>query len=439
MILSLYVKVFPAPESPRHFLLFSCRTGAVVRVGSALLDAARSGTLSLFSAEPLARHGFLADDPEAERREMLGWFDRINARRRRCSAVVVLTRACNLACPYCFEAEQPGRRQMDGETADRFVAFVTDEHLARGRAVHLNFYGGEALLRPDLIRRIAGPLREAGDNRFSFSLVTNGTLLTGEMVREFILLGLRGAKVTLDGPPEVHDRYRPFASGEGSFATIVANLREVSGLIDIAIGGNYTRGNWREFPRLLDLLPAEGLTPERVRLVRFDPVIGRDGAGGLPDFPEGCGGMGEPWLVEASLFLREEIMKRGYRTSKPAPAACMVEFDSDLVVDTDGAFYRCPAFIGRPEFVAGSVQSGFDGAAGERYGMDVWKKDECLDCSYLPLCFGGCRYLKLIKDGAVDGVACQREYLDATLEAMVRSTPAAGPARRSPAPLPPGP
>lgn len=419
MILSRHVKVFPCTEQPGHLILFSCRTGAVLRVPTSLLEAARGGTLSPKPAETLSRHGFLAEDPETEQREMLAWFDRINARRRRCSAVVVLTRACNLACPYCFEADQPGLRQMDGETADLFVSLVEREHLARGRRVSLNFYGGEALLRPDLIRRIAGPLRATGGDRFSFSLVTNGTLLTRTLVKDLLPLGLDGAKVTLDGPPQIHDRLRPFVSGEGSFAAIVANLREVCGLITIAIGGNYTRDTWREFPQLLDILPVAGLTPERVRLVRFDPVIGREGVAGLPDFSEGCGGLTEPWLVEASLVLREEIVKRGYLTSKPAPAACMVEFDTDLVVDTDGAIYRCPAFIGRPAFVAGHLRTGV-GSAGDAYGMDVWKNGECLDCAYLPLCFGGCRFMRLVETGAVDGVACQREYLDATLEAMVR-------------------
>jgi uncharacterized protein len=52
--------------------------------------------------------------------------------------------------------------------------------------------------------------------------------------------------------------------------------------------------------------------------------------------------------------------------------------------------------------------------------MDVWKKEECLECAYLPLCFGGCRYLTLLRNGRIDDVECRRAYLDETLERLVR-------------------
>jgi uncharacterized protein len=54
------------------------------------------------------------------------------------------------------------------------------------------------------------------------------------------------------------------------------------------------------------------------------------------------------------------------------------------------------------------------------HNLDVWKKDECLDCAYLPLCFGGCRFLKLLRDGTIDDVDCRKAYLDETLESLIR-------------------
>ena len=79
----------------------------------------------------------------------------------------------------------------------------------------------------------------------------------------------------------------------------------------------------------------------------------------------------------------------------------MVEFANDLVVNVDGAIYKCPAFVGREGFAVGDLRSGIidDGAA---YNPDVWKKPECLECAYLPQCFGGCRFLKFVRDGNID-------------------------------------
>jgi uncharacterized protein len=185
------------------------------------------------------------------------------------------------------------------------------------------------------------------------------------------------------------------------------------------VGGNYTRENYREFPRLLDFLLAEGLTPDRISLVKFDPVIRSGGEFPLPEFNKGCASLDEPWLIEASLFLREEILKRGFHTSRVGPAACMIESCNDLVVNWDGILFKCPAFLGWKEMSIGSLESGIRDYT-VSHNLDVWKKDECLDCAYLPLCFGGCRYLKLLRNGRIDDVDCRKAFLDETLETFVR-------------------
>ncbi|MFA7062360.1 MAG: SPASM domain-containing protein, partial [Pedobacter sp.] len=63
-----------------------------------------------------------------------------------------------------------------------------------------------------------------------------------------------------------------------------------------------------------------------------------------------------------------------------------------------------------------------EGVTGYRqsHNMDVWKNDECLECAYLPICFGGCRFFRKLKTGAIDGVDCRRAMLDASLERIVR-------------------
>src|ERR1039458_3157573 len=114
-----------------------------------------------------------------------------------------------------------------------------------------------------MLRRIAGELSRAAKERkttFEFSLVTNGTLLTRSVVEELLPLGLKGAKLTLDGPPEIHDQQRPFVSGCGSFVTILANIKANWDLLALQLGGNYTRHNYRQFPELLDMLLDEAIT-----------------------------------------------------------------------------------------------------------------------------------------------------------------------------------
>jgi uncharacterized protein len=254
--------------------------------------------------------------------------------------------------------------------------------------------------------------------RYVFSLVTNGVLLTPQTVKRLQPLGLRSAKVTLDGPKEVHDAFRPFKGGAGSFDTILRNVDDVSGLIRIQIGGNYTQDNYRKFPRLLDLLIERGLGPARIAAVKFDPVVNESSEFALPDFHDGCDSMDEPWVAGASLLLREEVLKRGYQTPKIMPSPCLMEHDDSFVVNHDGVLYKCPGLIGRQDCRTGDLLSGH-GECRASHGLDDWKNDECLACAYLPLCFGGCKYLKLVRENSMRGVNCQKKYFDRVLAELV--------------------
>ena len=96
----------------------------------------------------------------------------------------------------------------------------------------------------------------------------------------------------------------------------------------------------------------------------------------------------------------------------------MVEFANDLVVNVDGAIYKCPAFVGREGFAVGYLRSGIIDN-GKAYNPDVWKNEECLECAYLPQCFGGCRFLKFLRDGNIDSVDCWKPLLDGILEKCI--------------------
>jgi uncharacterized protein len=423
MHLSPYLKIYPCLDQTGDVILYATRRAAVVRVPEQVLRSIEAGTLPEADRATLFRLGILVADSEKEKEELLNRFSEANRLSKRFHAIVVLNLDCNLACAYCFEEGVRGKHYMSPATADLLVAMLERDHLAQGREVSLDFYGGEPLLSSDLIRSISRRLKTYSEGEglpFSFNLVTNGTLLTRPLVEELRELGLKKAKVTLDGPKEVHDLSRPFAVGWGSsFDAIVRNLAEVKDLVELQLGGNFTRKNYREFPRVLDELLAVGITPEKLQLVEFNQVTGRIGGSAVPDFKSGCDCTDEPWLYEATLYLREEILRRGFTAPKPGPAGCMIELANELVVNIDGALYKCPAFVGREGFSVGDLGRGIvdDGAA---YNMDVWKKPECLECAYLPQCFGGCRFLKYLRDGRIDDVDCWRPLLDATLEECIR-------------------
>ena len=57
----------------------------------------------------------------------------------------------------------------------------------------------------------------------------------------------------------------------------------------------------------------------------------------------------------------------------------------------------------------------------DQYHLDHWLKEEtCRECTYLPLCFGGCRFMALQRNGHMGDVECMREFYDASLEHLVK-------------------
>jgi uncharacterized protein len=422
MRLSRYLKIFPCADAPDRLLLYSTKRGASILVPKSLLASIEAGAIAPADRDSLARLGFLVPDTETEKRELREAFVEVNRFSTRFSVMAVMNVDCNLACTYCYEGGMKGKRYMTRETAGLLADVVERDHISHGKRVDICFTGGEPLMSVELVSSLSERLKLATAARgteYSFNLVTNGTLLTSQAVEKLLPLGLKGAKVTLDGPKENHDRFRPFISGKGSFDTIVKNVKEVCDRVKIQVGGNYTRENYRDFPLLLDYLLEEGVTPERISLVMFVPVTRSGGAFPLPEFNEGCASTDEPWLIEASLFLREEILRRGFHTPRVGPARCMIESCNDLVINWDGSLFKCPAMLGWHEMAVGDLEKGKSDYT-QSHNMDVWKKDECLDCAYLPLCFGGCRYLTLLRNGRIDNVDCRKGYLDETLEELVR-------------------
>ena len=49
------------------------------------------------------------------------------------------------------------------------------------------------------------------------NIITNGLLLSREMVERLNPLGLNGIKITLDGDRDAHNRVRPLRGGQGTF------------------------------------------------------------------------------------------------------------------------------------------------------------------------------------------------------------------------------
>ncbi|GAB4259898.1 MAG: geopeptide radical SAM maturase [Deferrisomatales bacterium] len=422
MVLSPYVKAYPYPDKPGTLLVFSTRKASMCLLPEALFRQLEHGDVPKGAAQALAKLGVLVADSTLERDEVFAYLDRVNRSATDLTVAVIVGMECNFRCAYCYEGRLKGEQEMETATAQRLVEFVGERFRPEMRTVTVDFYGGEPLLYTERVAHISAGLQAFAEERgakYSFTLVTNGSRLTPSVVQTLVPLGLMGVKVTLDGPAENHDRYRPFRSGRGSFATILKNLQACCDLVPVGLGGTYTRESYRLFPQLLDHLAASGLGPDRIAQVHFGPVVQTTDEHAPRGYCNGCVSVNEPWVSEASVFLRGEALRRGYRVPRIAPTPCMVDLTNAFTVHYDGGLTKCPALIGHDGFVVGDLWTGFRDY-GDLFALDRLQREAaCRECEYLPLCFGGCRYMQYQREGCWDGVDCQKPFLEATLGALL--------------------
>jgi len=103
-------------------------------------------------------------------------------------AHLVVTRRCNLACGYCYEADRVSRPVPVDALKERI------DHLARLRTIFVTLTGGEPLMHPDIVELVAY-VRERGMTPLMNS---NAFLLTEEKIRALGDAGLFGLQVSVD-------------------------------------------------------------------------------------------------------------------------------------------------------------------------------------------------------------------------------------------------
>lgn len=140
-----------------------------------------------------------------------------------------LSTGCNLFCLYCpvagkYTTTEYKKSNMSRETMRKAVDFFYENSQNTDNPV-VSFYGGEPLIRFKILKETVEYIKNKyrGSN-FNFNLTTNGILLEKDIV-DFLIENNFFLNVSLDGPEDIHDRYRLCKDGTSSFQVIVKNLR----------------------------------------------------------------------------------------------------------------------------------------------------------------------------------------------------------------------
>ncbi|WP_101774035.1 radical SAM protein [Peptostreptococcus faecalis] len=133
-----------------------------------------------------------------------------------------LTEICNLRCGYCiYNDSHPGFRNFGKKNLSFEIGKKTIDYVLKDfkrEKFNLTFYGGEPLVNFKLMKRLIDyVIDEYPMIKLSVSFTTNATLISKEMIDYFNSLDEISILCSIDGPKEIHDRFRRYENKKGSF------------------------------------------------------------------------------------------------------------------------------------------------------------------------------------------------------------------------------
>ncbi|MDL2273166.1 thioether cross-link-forming SCIFF peptide maturase [Oscillospiraceae bacterium OttesenSCG-928-G22] len=330
---------------------------------------------------------------------------------------------CNLRCEYCFASKGDfgtGRRQnMSPETAKRAIDFVVNASGSR-RNIEIDFFGGEPLLAMDTVKEAVAYAKQFAEKNFRFTITTNGLALTDEYI-DYINREMDNVVLSLDGRPEVNDRYRKTAGGQGSYKHIVPKFqtfverRKETGK-DYYVRGTFTKQNL-DFTEDVLHLAALGFDQISVEPVVVESV-NKDTS--MRDYAN-----------DAQIGIDESDLETVYREYERLAEKMLhgvdfrfFHFNVDLsqgpclikrikgcgagteyvAITPDGEIYPCHQFVGREEYRMGSLDEGISApeVRAEFEKIHALSRDECRRCWARFYCSGGCSAANLTANGTLD-------------------------------------
>ncbi|NOY13815.1 MAG: radical SAM protein [Deltaproteobacteria bacterium] len=263
--------------------------------------------------------------------------------------ILAVTSRCNLRCRYCYLAAESTGQDMSDRVLDRALDLA--DH---NSPCHVQVTGGEPALRPDKLIRIGKRCRNMSRGP-SLAIQTNGSLLTEELLQIFRTYDYQ-VGISLDGPPEIHDRQRGMAD---------ETLRGLKRLEEQGIPFRVTTVVTRENVGYLDRLALLLAGFSNSRGLGLDLLVAKGRAGDLAIQPPSATqlrqGMnrltGALAMINRSrrqpLRLREQDLLAGTGRS---PHFCRAASGQSLAVHPDGRLYPCGQTMGDPVFACGTVE-----------------------------------------------------------------------------------
>lgn len=317
--------------------------------------------------------------------------------------VLVPTTDCNFNCPYCFEGEKSGK-YMDDKIQDQIVEYLKkDEKL---KFINITWFGGEPLMAFKILKSLYYKIKELekeGKKITGQSIVTNGYLITDEVIKFINDTNVGTIQITIDGNKTTHDNLRCLKKGGiPTFDRILKNIKTLLAecpKLNVNVRVNVSRKNSNTFIDTYNELK-ELLTNNRIGI--FPGFIREDTKDG---YSHCYNSMDDESRMEFYQDLHNNGVDIQFIPQSVSTRGCMMQKTNSFIIGPSGELYKCWNDVNHIERAVGYINEDkirndlrfFNMLANSHQFSD----QKCIECKLLPVCSGGCGWdrIKNIMDG----------------------------------------
>jgi len=305
---------------------------------------------------------------------------------------------CNFKCTYCIQKDSLNKTEVKIPSIlfDKAIIAFFEKYLLENdfKKVKIIWSGGEPLLIWERIKALtvlmANYCQKKGIQH-SFGMVSNGSLISKSVAQELLQYHISDIEITVDGPPDVHNRRRISKDGENSFERVINGILNAGQFINVTIRINIDRENIAYYDDFLKYL-SHRIKNLRNVSINIERVV-KDNRKSNMDYTSYA--IEEFSALELDLKNNHSITKtESTLLCKNLMLRCSAHNIFTLNIDSYLNIYKCPVQIGNSVNSIGKIQ--------ENGSIYFWGKenvfncnfrgmsDYCFYCEVLPLCMGHC-------------------------------------------------
>lgn len=313
------------------------------------------------------------------------------------SMVMLPTLKCNFRCHYCYEKEK--NICLTDSSIKILKEFFYKQSKMR-KHITIRWSGGEILMFWKQIKDLSTSIIDScTQNNCSFiaSAISNGSLLTEEIVDEMVECNIKSLQITLDGDKEHHNKVRFYKSGEGTFDKVLNSIIIASQKLKVIVRINLDKHNYPSIEKLFKELACSNINKQNIQLF-CKPVLCTAVRTPMNDVftPN------EFYNVELTLLKLSQIYGLPYSFHwgvKGHHTRCAYSSIQGYYLTPNMKLYKCPVYLDQGEGIDNSI--GHIDIKGnmiisnyseflKSLSYSPFKNEECRNCKVLPICHGKC-------------------------------------------------